>query len=92
MISQALYSSNSDEWYTPQELFNSLDSEFHFNLDPCATPESAKCENYFTKEDDGLSKMWGGTESFAIRLIQTLLSGLRKHTGKHGKITPSLSC
>lgn len=64
MISEALYSSKSDEWYTPQDLFKSLDDEFHFNLDPCATPESAKCKTYFTKEDDGLSKKWGGYRVF----------------------------
>lgn len=64
MISEALYSSKSDEWYTPQNLFKSLDDEFHFNLDPCATPKSAKCKTYFTKEDDGLSKKWGGYRVF----------------------------
>ena len=87
MISETLYSSKSDEWYTPQNLFKRLDDEFHFNLDPCATPESAKCKTYFTKEDDGLSKKWGGTGSFAIHLIQKLISGLRRPTGKHEKIT-----
>lgn len=53
-----MFSSNSDEWATPQALFDELDAEFHFNLDPCATPENAKCKMYFTKEDDGLSKNW----------------------------------
>ena len=41
---------------TPQDFFDKLNDEFKFNLDPCATPENAKCEKYFTKEDDGLSK------------------------------------
>lgn len=56
-----MFSSNSDEWATPQALFDELDAEFHFNLDPCATPENAKCKMYFTKEDDGLSENWGYT-------------------------------
>ena len=60
MISEKLYASKSDEWYTPQKLYEELDAEFHFNLDPCATPESAKCEMYYTKEQDGLSQKWGG--------------------------------
>lgn len=64
MISKSLFSNKSDEWYTPQDIFNQLDSEFHFNLDPCATPESAKCKIFFTKEDDGLSKKWGGYRVF----------------------------
>lgn len=64
MLLTALFTSNSDEWYTPQDLFNHLNEEFHFNLDPCATLESAKCETYFTKEDDGLQKKWGGYRVF----------------------------
>lgn len=31
-----------------------------FNLDPCADEQNHKCEKYFTKEDNGLSKDWGG--------------------------------
>lgn len=45
-----------NEWETPQWLFDYLDQEFHFDLDPCATPLNAKCKRFFTKEDDGLSQ------------------------------------
>ena len=62
-MNQSLFSSKSDEWYTPQAVYDELNSEFHFNLDPCATEQSHKCEQYFTKEDDGLSKKWGGLQS-----------------------------
>ena len=55
------YMSNTNEWYTPFDLFNTLDKRFDFNLDPCATKENAKCENYFNKEDDGLSQNWYGS-------------------------------
>lgn len=55
-----VFSHNSDEWATPQELFNELDREFDFNLDPCSTDDNCKCENHFTKQDDGLKKSWGG--------------------------------
>ena len=60
MINDALYSIKSDEWATPEEIFNSLDEEFSFTLDPCSTEENHKCDKYFTKEDDGLKKQWGG--------------------------------
>jgi phage N-6-adenine-methyltransferase len=50
----------TDEWETPQDLFDLLDREFHFDLDVCALPTSAKCERYFTPEDDGLSRAWDG--------------------------------
>lgn len=59
-MNTVIFQSNSDEWSTPQELFNRLDAEFHFDLDPCATPDNAKCETYYTAEDDGLKKSWGG--------------------------------
>ena len=64
MISTVLYSSKSDEWSTPDDFFQMLDSEFHFNLDPCATPENHKCEKYYTKEQNGLTKPWGGLNVF----------------------------
>ena len=48
--------SKKDDWETPQELFEELDYEYNFTLDPCATPENAKCIKYYTAEDDGLSK------------------------------------
>jgi len=50
----------SEEWCTPQALFDVLNSEFHFDLDPCATPGNAKCSRFYTKDDDGLSKTWRG--------------------------------
>lgn len=64
MINQALYSSKSDEWETPQEIFRELDAEFKFNLDPCASDENHKCEKYYTKETDGLRQEWGGARVF----------------------------
>lgn len=60
MVSKVLFSSRSEEWGTPQALFDQLDKEFHFDLDVCATPENAKCEKFFTKEDDGLAQEWNG--------------------------------
>jgi len=42
------------EWETPQWLFDELNKEFGFTLDVCALPGNAKCEVYFTPEDDGL--------------------------------------
>lgn len=53
-------SSNTPEWVTPQKFFDELNAEFSFTLDPCCTHENAKCEKHYTKEDDGLSKDWGG--------------------------------
>lgn len=59
-----LFSSNSDEWITPDSIFQKLDEEFHFDLDPCASSENHKCKHFFTKDDDGLIKNWGGCRVF----------------------------
>lgn len=55
------FSSKTDNWSTPQWLFDQLNEEFHFTLDVCADPQNAKCVQYFTREQDGLSKEWDGT-------------------------------
>src|SRR5579885_2783195 len=52
--------SQTPEWETPQDLFDELNSLYHFTLDPCATPHNAKCPRFFTKEQDGLSQTWDG--------------------------------
>lgn len=59
MVNKALFSSGKNDWETPQWLFDELDGEFHFTLDPCASHETAKCNNYYTVEDDGLIQDWG---------------------------------
>ncbi len=58
MVDRALFSSRSEEWETPQDLFDRLNHIFAFALDACATPKNAKCRHYFTKADDALSRDW----------------------------------
>lgn len=55
---KGLFSSISNEYSTPQTLFDLLNNEFHFILDACATKENAKCEKYFTMDDNGLKQNW----------------------------------
>ena len=55
-MNKALLSSNTCEWETPQLLFDALNAEYHFDVDVCATANNAKCERYYTKEQDGLSQ------------------------------------
>lgn len=64
ILSQALFSTGKNDWATPQDLFDELDVEFHFTLDPCATPETAKCAKFYTEEDDGLAQVWTGETVF----------------------------
>lgn len=58
------YSSKTNEWATPQDFFDDLNKDFNFTLDPCATPENAKCDKYFTIHDDGLMQDWSGETVF----------------------------
>jgi site-specific DNA-methyltransferase (adenine-specific) len=60
MNTEVMFSSKEEKWATPQEFFDMLNKEFSFNLDPCATPENAKCKKYFTEAEDGLKQDWGG--------------------------------
>lgn len=67
----AMFSSARQDWATPQDLFDELNEEFHFNLDPRANAENHKCERYFTEEDNGLLQEWGGI----FRFLQSALRG-----------------
>ena len=62
MNNNLMFSSGKDDWETPREFFETLNKEFDFDLDPCATLKTAKCARYFTPEDNGLSKSWIGPE------------------------------
>lgn len=59
-INEGMFSSATDNWATPQKLFDELNAEFHFELDVCASAENAKCKKYYTREVDGLAQKWNG--------------------------------
>ena len=58
MNTELMFSSKTNEWATPQDFFDTLNKEFNFTLDPCATKENAKCAKFYTEEDNGLSQSW----------------------------------
>lgn len=62
MNPEVMFSSKTDQWATPQEVFDQLNQEFHFNLDPCADEQNHKCEKYFTAAENGLKQDWGGVQ------------------------------
>lgn len=45
-------------WVTPQSLYLGLHEEFAFELDAAASAENAKCERYYTIQDNALAKPW----------------------------------
>ena len=60
MNTKVHFSSANDEWETPKDLFDLLDTEFQFTLDVCASKENAKCRSFYSKQDDALSNPWTG--------------------------------
>lgn len=64
MNTELMFSSKSNEWETPQDVFDMLNDEFHFTLDPCSTHLNAKCEKHFTIAEDGLKQDWRGETVF----------------------------
>jgi len=54
------FSSATDNWATPQNLFDELNQRYCFELDVCASSENAKCSRFFSLEDDGLAQTWQG--------------------------------
>lgn len=61
-LTSGLFTSASCDWATPQEVFDSLDREFRFTLDSCASPGNAKCARYYSSEDwvSALALPWQG--------------------------------
>lgn len=82
---KVMLSSEDMTWETPQDFFDELNKEFKFTLDPCATKETAKCEKYFTKEDDGLTKNWGGECVFCNPPYGTEIKNWVKKCYEEGK-------
>ena len=64
MNNELMFSSKTDMWSTPQKFYDTLNNEFNFTLDPCATKDNAKCDNFFTVDDDGLKQDWSGNVVF----------------------------
>lgn len=77
------FSSESDEWNTPQWLFDALDKEFGFTLDPCSTWDgsNAKCKQHYTLRDNGLLKHWGTETVFMNPPYSAVYDWIRKAYG-----------
>jgi phage N-6-adenine-methyltransferase len=59
-MNKVMFSSKTDLWATPQDLFDKLNEEFGFDIDVCALPSNAKCKKFYSPADDGLSQKWEG--------------------------------
>jgi phage N-6-adenine-methyltransferase len=59
-VNDGLFSSASDDWPTPDDLFATLNGEFRFTLDACASAANAKCARFYSRTDNGLAQPWYG--------------------------------
>ena len=93
MVSDALFSSNSTEWETPQDLFDELNQEFAFTLDVCATEENHKCDKYFTIKENGLIQDWWKERVFCNppygREISSWVKKCAEHNGLSVMLLPA---
>lgn len=59
-MNPGLTTSKTDDWSTPAGFFEALNRTFQFQTDVCATASNAKCQRYFTPEQNGLAQEWSG--------------------------------
>lgn len=57
-MNKVLFSKKSDEWATPQGLFDMLNEYYNFIFDLACSKENCKTQNGFTIEDDSLNQSW----------------------------------
>lgn len=85
MISKTLFKSSSEEWGTPQALYDELNQRYHFELDPCSTDANHKCDRYFTKQQDGLKQTWGRYRVFCNPPYGRAIGQWVQKCAEHGK-------
>jgi site-specific DNA-methyltransferase (adenine-specific) len=63
MNTALMFSTGTDNWSTPQELFDVLNAEFHFTIDAAASAENHKCSTWYGpggQHEDALALVeWG---------------------------------
>lgn len=57
-MNKVLFSSNKEDWETPQDLFNELNKEFNFTVDVASSKENYKCNRHYTEKENGLIQNW----------------------------------
>lgn len=76
-----MFSSESDEWATPQWFYDALHKEFGFTLDPCTDGKNAKCPKFYTATDTPLLRDWGTETVFMNPPYSECADWMRKAYG-----------
>lgn len=87
MNTDVMFSKKSDEWQTPQDLFDTLDVEFGgFDVDAAATRENAQCPGWFgpggVHEDALAVADWGRADCPATVWLNPPYSRCREFIAK----------
>jgi site-specific DNA-methyltransferase (adenine-specific) len=80
-IAALLKPAETDVWATPVWLFEALNREFGFTLDPCSDGSNAKCEVFFTPTENGLLRDWGTHTVFMNPPYSEIADWMRKAYG-----------
>ena len=92
-MSAYMPASQTDDWATPQNLFDELDAIHNFTLDVAASSTNHKTAKWFGLDHDSCATVWqcrGLVRACGAirRMVESLNSGLRKHT--RSQSTPQL--
>lgn len=71
----------TDVWATPTWLYQALDREFGFTLDPCSDGANARCARFYTPKENGLLRDWGTEVVFMNPPYSALEEWVRKGYG-----------
>lgn len=79
-----------DNWGTPIELFDVLDSEFNFTLDAAATEQNSLCGNWITETQDALTTPWQAPAVWCnppySKMADFIKKGYEQHLDRHNTV------
>lgn len=76
MVHQALLTSKNQEWETPKDFFDHINSMYDFTVDACANKENAKLDKFWHKDIDGLKQSWANERVWLNPPYQTKKKGV----------------
>ena len=57
-MNRIVFSSEKEDWETPQNLFDELNNEFHFTVDVASSDSNYKVDKHYTIKENGLIQDW----------------------------------
>ena len=86
-----------EDWALNTNLFSTICKTLHVeaSIDLCATTKSTKCQNFYTKEDDYLSKEWKQSTCYLNppfvdipKVLKKVYKSVKKHKNKFLMVLP----